>query len=170
MNRCNFQCKSSLYAQGFKCFSPSKVESDRFPTQGVRLFPKRRARPYNNISLLIEKPVQIHPSCLHSQSLSLYLSLSLSRSVLLAPSFCLVYFLIYKSNKIQASCRTWFFFFLAITLRLCGNVLFTMIERERDRDRERKIEKKKSGWCLPGDAGNKCTMGGLAEGGVCGGW
>lgn len=65
----------------------SKVESYHFPTQGVWLFPKRRARPYNNISLLIEKPVQIHPSCLHSLYLSLPLSLSPFGSFLLSCLF-----------------------------------------------------------------------------------
>lgn len=65
----------------------SKVESYHFPTQGVWLFPKRRARPYNNISLLIEKPVQIHPSCLHSLYLPLPLSLSPFGSFLLSCLF-----------------------------------------------------------------------------------
>lgn len=51
-----------------------------------------------------------------------------------------------------------FFFSLAIALRLCGNVLFTMLERERQRER--------GVGALPGDAGNKTRHGGRAEGGM----
>lgn len=96
-------------------FSPRRRRRDKvarsqagFPTQGAGLFPKRRACPLQqHCSLLIgkKKQVQIHPSCLHSQSLSLYLLLSLSPFG--SFSFCLVYFLMYKSSN--ASNRTFFF-------------------------------------------------------------
>lgn len=96
-----------------RCFSPRRRRRDKvararavFPTQGAGLFPKRRACPLQqHRSLLIEKKqVQIHPSCLHSQSLSLYLLLSLSPFG--SFPFCLVYFLMYKSSN--ASDRTFF--------------------------------------------------------------
>lgn len=72
----------------------------------------------------------------------------------------------YKSNKMKASCRIFFFFFLAITLRLCGNVLFTMIERERERHRDGERERKKGevGACQ-GMLRINAQWGGLAEGG-----
>lgn len=66
----------------------------------------------------------------------------------------------------KASCRIFFFFFLAITLRLCGNVLFTMIERERERHRDGGRERKKGevGACQ-GMLRINAQWGGLAEGG-----
>lgn len=67
----------------------------------------------------------------------------------------------------KASCRIFFFFFfLAITLRLCGNVLFTMIERERERHRDGERERKKGevGACQ-GMLRINAQWGGLAEGG-----
>lgn len=107
-------CKWRRCTVTLQCFSPRrrrryKVARARavFPTQGAGLFPKRRACPLQqHRSLLIEKKqVQIHPSCLHSQSLSLYLLLSLSPFG--SFPFCLVYFLMYKSSN--ASDRTFFF-------------------------------------------------------------
>lgn len=163
----------------FAIFSLRRLRRDKvararavFPTQGAGLFPKRLACPLQqHCSLLIEKKqAQIHPSCLHSQSPSLYLLLSLSPFG--SFPFCLVYFLMYKSN---VSDRTFFFqskkkdnnsalylslFFLAIALWLCGNVLFTMLEREIERQREKGVG------ALPGDAGNKTRHGGQAEGGM----
>lgn len=67
----------------------------------------------------------------------------------------------------KVSCRIFFFFFfLAITLRLCGNVLFTMIEREREthRDGERERKKGEVGACQ-GMLRINAQWGGLAEGG-----
>lgn len=61
-----------------------------FPHRAGLFFPKKnRAGPSNNISLLREKPVQTHPSCLHFQSLALYLALMFSPfgSVLLSCLF-----------------------------------------------------------------------------------
>lgn len=95
--------ENNFHVQCVTCYQPRKVKAARSPTWRVWLLPKRQTCPYNNISLLIEKPVQIQLSCLHSQYLSRF------HSVLLAPSFCLVYFLTYKSNKMKAFCRTFFF-------------------------------------------------------------
>lgn len=162
-----------------QCFSPRrrrryKVARARavFPTQGAGLFPKRRACPLQqHRSLLIEKKqVQIHPSCLHSQSLSLYLLLSLSPFG--SFPFCLVYFLMYKSSN--ASDRTFFFsilkkndnnsalyvspFFFFFGYRAPA-VWQCVVYHARERERE------KEGWVLcQGMLGIKRAVGGEQRG------
>lgn len=144
---------------GVWCFSPGKVESEPFSHTGSWIISQKASLPLQQ-HLSLNRKTSPNTPFLFTLSIFPSLSPSLAQSIWLLP-FCLVYFLMYKSNKIQASYRTCFlffvflillsFFFLAITLRLCGNVLFTMIERETERKR---------GGCLPGDAGNKCAMGG----------
>lgn len=64
----------------------------------------------------------------------------------------------------KASCRIFFFFFFgyhAPAVWQC--VVYHDRERERETQRWGEREEKRRGWCLPGDAENKCTVGGVSR-------
>lgn len=111
------RCSVKVLCDFVWCFSLSKVEYDHFLTHGVWLFPKKTSSPLQqHLSLNRKKQSKC---TLPVYTFNLPLFISLSRSVHLASSFCLVYFLMYKSSKIQASCRTWAFFFFWLSRSGC---------------------------------------------------
>lgn len=90
---------------------------------------------------------------------TLSISPSFAQSFWLLPFVWSIFWRI-KINKMKAFCRTFMYLFIyfIIWLSRSGCVAMCCLPWERETERKR-------GGCLPGDAGNKCTVGGLAEDG-----
>lgn len=130
---------------GVWCFSPRKVESEPFSHTGSWIISQKASMPLQQ-HLSLNRKTSPNTPFLFTLSIFPSLSPSLAQSIWLLP-FCLVYFLMYKSNKKQASYRTCFFFFFNSALFFffgyhAPAVWQCVVYHDRERDRE------KEGWVL----------------------